>query len=58
MPCRSPRGSEPSCIRPHDVTRSLAKPAWTGKRKELRRCLYYAREGDTVLVTKLDRLAQ
>ncbi|MBD9448739.1 recombinase family protein [Rhizobium sp. RHZ02] len=30
----------------------------TGKRKELRRCLYYAREGDTVLVTKLDRLAR
>jgi DNA invertase Pin-like site-specific DNA recombinase len=31
--------------------------AWT-RRPELRRCLEYLREGDTLLVTKIDRLAR
>jgi len=31
---------------------------WTAGRPELKRCLEYLREGDTLLVTKIDRLAR
>jgi DNA invertase Pin-like site-specific DNA recombinase len=34
------------------------KSGLDGKRKELARCLDYVREGDVLLVTKLDRLAR
>ena len=33
-------------------------PAWILVRPELTRCLEYVREGDTLLVTKVDRLAR
>ncbi|MES0058806.1 recombinase family protein [Mesorhizobium sp. M0041] len=37
---------------------SEKKSGLDGKRPELARCLDYVREGDTLLVTKLDRLAR
>ena len=39
--------------------RPSRKRLWRGReREELKKCLDYVREGDTLMVTKLDRLAR